>query len=142
MAYARHALLTDATPDKDRPLGISDKTPVREVFDLLSARLKRDGLLDEMDYFSISHDYGQDSVSNLPFYGAMPGWRWVSCFAVTGGSEGHYIHIEVAGYDKNCAPPGDRGQVGHRMMLFLGKTFAGMEKAQSIANRCAILLDA
>ena len=42
--------------------------------------------------------------------------NWISVFAVTGGSEGHYIHVEAITDDK-------------RELLFLGKTFQGLDHA-------------
>ena len=76
-------------------------------------------LVDE--YFSTDHEMkGKRWPKNV---------RWVACYAVTGGSEGHYIHIDAI-FD------------GQRQMIFLGKTFQGMQHAQKIANLCANLLGA
>lgn len=51
--------------------------------------------------------------------------KWIACYAVTGGSEGHYIHVDVIRTDQS------------RDMVFLGKTFQGMEHAQKMAARLA-----
>lgn len=52
-------------------------------------------------------------------------YKWIACYAVTGGSEGHYIHIDAVTPDEPS-----RG-------LFLGKTFLGMDHAQKIASMCS-----
>jgi hypothetical protein len=57
-------------------------------------------------------------------------WSWIACFAVTGGSEGHYVHIEVI----------HRG--GTRQIMATHKTFGGRARAQLIASRAALLLGA
>lgn len=56
--------------------------------------------------------------------------HWIACYAVTGGSEGHYIHVDLIDREDK------------RTLVFLGKTFLGMQHAQNIAARCAELLGA
>lgn len=61
------------------------------------------------------------------------GIRFIACFAVTGGSEGHYVHVDAyREIDGRFAVT----------QLFIGKTFRGMAHAQRIANLCAELLGA
>lgn len=55
-------------------------------------------------------------------------YSWMPCFVVTGGSEGHYIHVEVI-YDD-----------GSRKLLLLGKTFGGWDAAFEFSNKLSILL--
>jgi len=74
-------------------------------------------LVDE--YFNIDHE---QVGKRWP-----KGVRWIACYAVTGGSEGWYVHIDAI-FD------------GQRKMMFLGKTFMGMVHARKIADRCADLL--
>ena len=54
-------------------------------------------------------------------------YRWIACYAVTGGSEGHYIHVdrlyEAAPYASAIT----------QEPLFLGKTFGGYARACEIA---------
>lgn len=82
-------------------------------------------------------------------------YRWVACFAVTGGSEGHYIHVDfMVPVDRMVASEGDFGEKQHELSiapgcrlwrnvrLALGKTFKGMDHACEIARRCAVLLGA
>jgi hypothetical protein len=59
-------------------------------------------------------------------------WSWLAVYAVTGTSEGHYVHIDLIG----C--PGDN-QVEHMAMV---KTFSGWEKASLIAQAAGRLLGA
>lgn len=49
-------------------------------------------------------------------------------FAVTGGSEGHYVHVEVQDDDNRSE------------LLFLGKTFDGWDPAWTFAKRLAKVL--
>jgi hypothetical protein len=51
----------------------------------------------------------------------------VAVFAVTGGSEGHYVHVEVLGD-------------GRHECVGLGKTFQGKDAAWTLARRLADLL--
>lgn len=86
-------------------------------------------------------------------------YRWIACYPVTGGNEGHYVHIEFASpveeltaYLPEC--PNDFGEavrlvklagrepVWKITRLALGKTFRGMDHAAAMANRCAKLLGA
>lgn len=92
--------------------------PIADIFRELETRLKDENLID--DYFDdtsrLFHDRGGPDWPTS--------WRWIACFAVTGGSEGHYVHVEVI-------------QGGTRRLMFTGKTFAGMEHAYKMARRCA-----
>lgn len=83
-------------------------------------------------------------------------FRWIACYAVTGGSEGHYIHIDfMVPVDMITAEEGEYGDPEHKhdvsvnhcglwrmVRLALGKTFRGMDHACDIARRCAVLLGA
>lgn len=63
------------------------------------------------------------------------GYRWVACYAVTGDSEGHYVHVDlVKGYRLTA----DAGPlVGDVIHVGMAKTFLGAKRAQEIAARCA-----
>lgn len=74
-------------------------------------------LIDKMDYFS-SFRYNERGSA-----GFSPHYHWIACFAVEGGSEGHYIHVEEIDGD------------GHRHLVILGKTFLGLDVALEIANK-------
>jgi hypothetical protein len=63
-------------------------------------------------------------------------WRWIACFAVTGSNEGHYVHVEV--FEDGVDMKGKHTAI----LLFLVKTFNGLERAQQIAAACARLLGA
>ena len=84
-----------------------------EVYEELVQFLKEQGVYDELDYLSNHMD--KEAV-----FGE---YRWIACFAVKGGSEGHFIHIETIS---------DTG----RELIFLGKTFSGLEHAMKISNLC------
>lgn len=88
---------------------------VGEVWADLGKRLKMDGLFPE-EYMGV--------VPVLSGSEEFPQCRWIACYAVTGGSEGHCIHVYAVKDGKY--PP-----------VLLGKTFQGMEFAASVATACA-----
>ncbi|MHB8971255.1 MAG: hypothetical protein ACYC4N_12480 [Pirellulaceae bacterium] len=106
-------------------LTITQTDTVADVFRKLRAVLDEEHLIDE--YFSVS------GPSDQQFYKLVENHRWIACYPVTGGSEGHYVHVDlICGYDHDWT-----GKILH---LFTGKTFLGLAHAQKIANRCAELL--
>jgi len=56
-------------------------------------------------------------------------YQWITCFSVPGGSEGDYVHVEVI--DRNS----------HRELMFLEKTFGGMEHGLMLANIATVLFN-
>ncbi len=106
-------------------LTITETDTVADVFRKLRDVLDEEQLIDE--YFSVSN------MAEQSFYKLVENYRWIACYAVIGGSEGHYVHIDlVAGYDLDGT--------GTTLHLITGKTFLGLAHAQKIANRCAELL--
>ncbi len=98
---------------------------VADVCRRLRTVLDEDDLIDE--YFDLSNPIDQT------FFRLLEDYRWIACYAVTGGSEGHYIHIDlVHGYDRDYS--------GKALHLITGKTFLGLDHALKVANRCAELL--
>lgn len=101
-----------------------------EVFSDLKARLEAEGLLPD-EYFSVSlsyrymEKYRGMKENEIPI--PQDYWR-IICFAVTGTSEGHYIHVGAVIRD------------GTYQNLFLGKTFQGMDFAQRVTAACATWL--
>lgn len=82
-------------------------------------------------------------------------YRWIACYAVTGGNEGHYVHVEFrvpveqvkvsTGEDFGTAKlvtPLRCENLWRPVRLALGKTFRGMDHAAEIAKRCSKLLGA
>jgi hypothetical protein len=106
-------------------LTITETDTVTDVYRKLRDILEAEGLIDE--YFSLS------IVTDQTFWKLQENCRWIACYAVTGGSEGHYVHVDlISGYDQNWT-----GKAHH---LITGKTFLGLAHALKIANRCAELL--
>lgn len=106
-------------------MNITDTDTTADVCRKLRTIIQADDLIDE--YLSVSIDTDQ------PFRKLAENYRWIACYAVTGGSEGHYIHIDlIHGYDQDWS--------GKALHLITGKTFLGLNHAQKIANRCAELL--
>jgi hypothetical protein len=91
-----------------------------EILAELNARLDAKGLRPDEYGFSLSASREIDNGSDWPLH-----YAWVACYAVTGGSEGHYIHIDVINRENQ------------RILISLGKTFQGMEFALKVANACA-----
>jgi hypothetical protein len=54
---------------------------------------------------------------------------WIAVFAVTGGSEGHYVHVEALHSHSNT-----------RQLLFLAKTFRGFDHALRIVASLSKIL--
>ena len=91
-----------------------------EILAELMTRLDAEGLRPDEYGFSLSASREIDNGTFWPLR-----YAWVACYAVTGGSEGHYIHIDVITREDK------------RILMSLGKTFEGMDKALLIANACA-----
>lgn len=106
-------------PEKPGYLKLERNKTIVEVYDELVPILKEQGVYDELDYFTISGSW-QDERE-------FPNYRWIACFAVEGGNEGHYIHVEaISNADGEF----------QREIVFLGKTFCGLDYALKVANVC------
>jgi len=93
----------------------------RDVRDhLVSLGTKDEPFIDE--YFSLDYEYELGDQRNARWPGDDT-WR-IAVFAVTGSSEGHYVHVGVFSARENG--PGYRN-------LMLAKTFRGMDHALEIA---------
>lgn len=88
---------------------------VREVWLELEKRLKGESLLPD-EYMGVAASANGDME--------FPNYRFIVCYPVTGGNEGHYIHVDAVMEGKNTP-------------VFLGKTFRGMEFAVAVAAACA-----
>jgi len=60
------------------------------------------------------------------------GYRWISVYAVTGGSEGHYIHVDLIYQRDEQGTPLERNQ--HEAIVLV-KVFGGWEAAAELAGR-------
>jgi hypothetical protein len=96
----------------------------REVVADLAAFIKplEDG---GTEYVSLGAQFKYEGVSEIPPF------RRVVAYAVTGGSEGHYVHVDL----HLARDPGTY------MNLMLVKTFGGMAHARKIANAIADVLE-
>jgi len=73
-------------------LTITQTDTVADVCRKLRAVLDEENLIDE--YFCVS------GMAERSFRYLSEGYRWIACYSVTGGSEGHYIHVDlIGGYD-------------------------------------------
>ena len=116
----------------NRALRLRDVHTVTQVFRRLRRVLEREGLIDE--YFSLATPLAYRNARLFDFM-RQNRYTWFTCYAITGGSEGHYIHVDIATqYNKD--------NWGTAFHLITGKTFLGMEHALKIAARCSQLLGA
>lgn len=102
----------EADPEKKGYLRLVRLRTIEEVYREVVQFLKEQFLHDRLEHFSIINDEVKE----------FPKWRWVACYAVTGGSEGHYIHVDAITND------------GKTVQIFLGKTFLGMNFALEVSN--------
>jgi hypothetical protein len=94
---------------------------IDEVFSYLSKSMDNE-MIDE--YFSNMTKYGKTGKDSFP-----QDYNFIACYAVTGGSEGHYVHVDIITDE-------------HRKNLFLAKTFKGMDHAWKIAAHIGKMLNA
>jgi hypothetical protein len=106
-------------PEKPGYLMLERVKTYNEVFEEMVQELKEERVYDELDYFSnVSRDKRNETFPSR--------YQCIACFAVRGGSEGHYIHIDVI-------------SESGRETIFLGKTFLGLEHALKVSNICTQL---
>ena len=95
--------------------------PMSDVMKFFEQEIAKAGInLDEFDYFQS----GATGPENWPVL-----YRRVFTFAAPGGSEGHYIHVNIQTMD---------GSVEN---LVLGKTFMGLDHALELSNCLSRILD-
>lgn len=82
---------------------------------------KLEGVLEslEHEYASLGYEFAYNGVTEIPRF------HRIAVYAVTGGSEGHYVHVDLI-----------TGVQEHTLLLLV-KTFAGMTHARQIANTLA-----
>ena len=119
---ARHAVPMAKRP-ANRPMRWDTSWPIKKIEKRLRRILRLERICDDT---LPGCDW---KLRELTFTEAFPRWRWLACYAVTGDSEGWYVHVDVISGDS-------------RKLLFLCKTFADMDAAYKIAKRCAELLGA
>ena len=131
--YWRRELRPDGTPtghivrERGRAIG--------EVYAELRRRLEAEELLDEG--LSLMVRCGDGVPGEITEESEWPrDHRHVACFAVTGANEGWYSYVELLWNSRG------HGDVPRRKLLFLTKTFDGMDRAYQVAKRCAELLGA
>lgn len=107
--------------------------PVAEVARDLCNELERLNLIDE--YAGVGHEYKYDNAKCPDTPTDWPdNLHNIACYAVIGGSEGHYVHVDMV---LTANRPNTRAQ---HVCLALIKTFRGMGHAREIAAKCYYLL--
>ena len=97
-----------------------------EVWDDIMAALPAYGIdLGEFDYAGPVFHQARERI--FPY-----GYRWLTCFAVRGDSEGWYVHVVTV-----------RNQVEAPVLetLYLAKTFSGWESANALVHALTQILD-
>lgn len=98
---------------------------ISEVYYQLRERLGQQGIMID-EYLIIEPHVGTDDRIPKDFL-------WFACYAVQGGSEGYYIHVDARLRERTTS------SITH-VPLFLGKTFMGEAHAWEIARACARIL--
>lgn len=103
----------------------TEKLTIRELHAALMPQVE--AIDDGHEYFSVSCRYDDkgersDARANQP----IGRYRWIAVYAVTGTSEGHYVHVDRL-YTETYASE------YKREALMLVKTFGGWETACKIA---------
>lgn len=102
--------------------------PVGEIVADLTKRISR--LVDE--YATLGGDFKYARGVENVYETECPEAQRIAVYAVTGGSEGHYVHVDLHVRE---------GEYGNARLvvrsLMLVKTFKGMKHARKIANRLA-----
>lgn len=121
-------------PEKPGYLKLERMATYRELFDFCKSNLKSSGVLDQLEYFDLSTSlrYERKATPDDPLPKNL---RWIVVFAVTGGSEGFYIHVELI-------TSNDDPKRGHdRLCVILGKDLSNkMDTALKAVNVLAPLL--
>lgn len=117
----------------ERPLDLETLT-IQEIAYQLRKELEalHGGIGANVDYCSVSSALGytiergkgiihDNDRRNKP----IGKYRWIACYAVTGGSEGHYVHV-----DRIWDPDDYNRQLEHLITI---KTFGGYDEACAIA---------
>lgn len=119
-----------------KPTGHIYRVAGRPIVDIardLARELERREMVDE--YTALGHEfkYEQAKCPDTP-----ADWPEdvcnVACWAVRGGSEGHYVHVDMV---RKATVPGTRPQHVNIMTV---KTFRGIEHARKIAAACCDML--
>lgn len=105
----------ETVPEKPGNVRVVRNKTVQEVYDEVVLFLKQRNLYDKLDYFLASFDIAESD---------FPEWHWIACYAVVGGSEGHYVHVDAIS---------SKG-LQH---IFTAKTFEGFEHALEVSNMLA-----
>jgi len=109
-------------PDKPGYLKFDRMITYRELITAVKNFLKTRGHDDKLDYACLGSTGDQKLDQQIARY------HWCAVYAVTGGSEGHYIHVDLIRNDES------------RELVILAKTFDGMTTAYEIAHDLAVFL--
>lgn len=154
--YARHAMLNATgepldsngrtpgqaeTPTIDRYIDIGGKSPA-EIARILRMRIEE---LDRRTDGRYGMDYcsGQSPNPAADYYNTKnpiaEGYRWIACYPVTGGSEGHYLHLDLIYQRDADGRPLDHDR---HVQIALIKVFGGWDAAAELAGIIGRWLDA
>ena len=105
---------------------VGNRTGREVVADLIAAM---GPLAEEVEYASLGMAFAYMGLT------AVPPYRRVAVYAVAGGSEGHYVHVDLHVQSHTEA------NTLNVVNLMLVKTFMGMSHARQVANTLADALE-
>lgn len=128
--------LYEPVPDKPGYSRVRARITTQQLADRVNRVLNEAGLRPD--------EYGMRTLG-IAGDKQIPPYRWIACYAVTGGSEGWYIHVDAISPGRVV---GDEQTIPHLVTrdalvchnLLLGKTFAGMEQAYATARALGEML--
>jgi hypothetical protein len=135
--YARFKMgpTEPAPPTIHRVIALDGQTP-RQIMRILCARIEE---LDRRTDSKYAMDYASAPSYDRAEVPIRPLHRWAAVYAVTGGSEGHYVHVElIYQHDEHghWLPANEHRPIG------IVKVFGGWEAAAELAGIIGKWLDA
>jgi len=121
--YARHVIGDPTAPEGPPALNLETAT-IAELGRTLAKELEAVDT-EGFEYFGVSCEI-KYKPGGKRLNEPIGHYRWIACYAVTGTSEGHYIHVDRIYQAKPHAS-------WTHEQLFLGKTFGGYDVACKVA---------
>jgi len=117
--------------DDGTPTGTLRRVRYRTSMEVLAdVKAKAADVLTDCEYVALWHGQNDPNAE-------IPAHYRVVVYAMTGGSEGHYAHVDLYTQEDD----GNGRYVTKVWGLLFVKTFMGMEHARVIANRLADLME-
>lgn len=134
----------EPVPDKPGYSRLHHRRSIGEVIAELNAKLDAEGMRPDeygfdVSYYSLVDQLGVSAVGAVDARRAAEKLAWpagrIALYPVTGGSEGHYVHLDVI-------PRQDTREGKPAVSIALAKTFGGWDQAVAIVGAAGRLLQA